>query len=42
MAVINRNTTVPAFTQATSGGVLTITTADLELSYTVGKAFRSV
>ena len=39
LAVMNRNLPVPAFTFNESGGVLTITTAAVQLSYTVGAAF---
>jgi hypothetical protein len=36
LAVLNRNLTVPPFTHAEAGGVLTITTAEVALSYVVG------
>ena len=36
LAVLNRNLTVPAFTSGENGGVLTITTAAVQLSYVVG------
>lgn len=39
LAILNRKLPVPAFTQSTKTGVLTITTSDLELTYTVGQAF---
>jgi hypothetical protein len=39
LAVLNRALPVPAFTFNESGGVLTITTAAVQLSYTVGAAF---
>ena len=39
LAVLNRKLAVPAFTHAEASGVLTITTAAVKLSYTVGKGF---
>ena len=39
LAVLNRKLPVPKFSHAESGGVLTITTAAVKLSYTVGKGF---
>ena len=39
LAMLNRNLPVPPFTHSESGGVLTITTGAVELSYTVGAAF---
>jgi len=39
LAVVNRALPVPAFSHAEAGGVLTITTAAVELSYAVGAGF---
>ena len=39
LAMMNRALPVPAFTHAEAGGVLTITTAEVQLTYTVGAAF---
>lgn len=39
IAILNRNVTVPAFTHAENGGVLTITTSAVTLTYTVGQPF---
>lgn len=36
IAMLNRNTPVPAFTTSTTGGVLTITTSAVKLTYKVG------
>ncbi len=41
IAIMNRNLPVPQFTQATSGGVLTIKTAKVQLSYTLGQNFSA-
>ena len=39
LAVLNRKLTVPKFSHAEADGVLTITTAAVKLTYTVGKGF---
>jgi hypothetical protein len=39
LAFVNRNLAAPQFTQTTSNGVLTISTSDLTLTYTIGAAF---
>jgi hypothetical protein len=39
IAMMNRNLPVPQFTQNTNGGVLTIKTSSISLSYTLGQAF---
>lgn len=39
IAFLNRNLPVPSFTHGEAGGVLTITTASVVLSYTVGQPF---
>ncbi len=39
LAIVNRNTPVPQFTQSVSGGTLTITTTWITLRYTVGQPF---
>ena len=36
IAVLNRNLTVPSFTHSESGGLLTITTSEVALTYKVG------
>ena len=41
IAMLNRNTPVPAFTSSSAGGVLTITTASVVLSYTLGSPFSA-
>jgi hypothetical protein len=41
VAIVNRNLTVPAFTQSVDNGVLSITTSAVQLRYTVGAAFAS-
>ena len=41
LAMMNRNLPVPSFTQSVSGGVLTISTAALTLTYSVGQAFSA-
>eukprot|EP01116_Phalansterium_solitarium_P007898 TRINITY_DN2091_c0_g1_i4.p1 TRINITY_DN2091_c0_g1~~TRINITY_DN2091_c0_g1_i4.p1 ORF type:complete len:820 (+),score=372.39 TRINITY_DN2091_c0_g1_i4:134-2593(+) len=41
LAVMQRNLPAPAFTQSESGGVLTITTDAVKLTYTVGQPFSS-
>jgi len=41
LAVVNRALPVPAFSHAESGGVLTITTGAVTLSYTVGAGFSA-
>lgn len=41
LAFVNRNLAVPPFTQSTNNGVLTISTADVTLTYTIGAAFAS-
>lgn len=41
LAVLNRKLPVPAFTHSESGGVLTIATSELQLTYTVGQAFSA-
>jgi hypothetical protein len=39
LAFVNRNLAVPAFTSSQSGGVLTITTDAVQISYVVGQPF---
>ena len=41
LAVINRNTPVPSFKTHTTGGMLTITTQALKLTYKVGSPFTA-
>ncbi|EDQ92185.1 uncharacterized protein MONBRDRAFT_5942 [Monosiga brevicollis MX1] len=41
LAIVQRNLSVPAFTTSTANGVLTITTAEVILSYTVGQNFSA-
>jgi hypothetical protein len=41
IAMMNRKLPVPAFTHAESGGVLTVITASLKVTYTVGQPFSA-
>jgi hypothetical protein len=41
IAMMNRNLPVPQFTQATNGGVLTIKTGAVQLTYAAGQAFSA-
>jgi alpha-glucosidase (family GH31 glycosyl hydrolase) len=41
IAIVNRKLDVPTFTQSVTGGVLSIATKSIELTYTVGQSFNS-
>ena len=41
IAVMNRNTSLPQFSTSTAGGVLSIRTSSVELSYTLGARFTA-